>query len=135
MGSVSGKEVDGIPERRLVAAENIVLQEEEQYGGRAGKGGIGDQEGSIERSTVLAQDGSQYQLLHVGERHMAGESVLELDSCPPSGTGEVPTKIPHEADMSSSRVSGKGRHKEGRGDKKRNGDGSVKSVKVRSELR
>ncbi|CAE7650502.1 unnamed protein product, partial [Symbiodinium microadriaticum] len=83
----------------------------------------------MERSTLLAQDGSQFQLLHVGERNMAGESILD------TGSLALNTTAMPGGNPSRSKSQENGRHRERRSDKRRNNDGSVKLVKVRSELR
>jgi hypothetical protein len=137
----SAKEIDGISERRLYAAENIVLQEQEKYGKQAaarGRNGM-EPEDTVERGAVLAQDGSQYHLVHVGEDNMAGESVLDVNSSHDMtadqrrNSAAASRGVPVTAGTRGSESAGRVRAK--RADKRRNDDGSVKSVKVPSELR
>lgn len=136
--SFSAKEIDGISEHRLYAAENIVLKEQEKFGKQSGVGKNSmEPEESMERGTVLAQDGSQYHLVHVGESNMAGESIIDAGTL-------IQTAEQHRNSTSDRDVGGSletrgsesaGRIRARRGDKRRNDDGSVKSVKVPSELR
>mmetsp|Transcript_22502 Transcript_22502/g.32860 ORF Transcript_22502/g.32860 Transcript_22502/m.32860 type:complete len:1106 (-) Transcript_22502:82-3399(-) len=145
--SFSDKLVDGIPERRLHAAESIILKEVATYEERA------DSADGTVSATQSQHRGSSVDHfpLQVGERNMATDSIVEnsislmegderhMSSTMPAG-GRKDSVMNGRGAATVSQVPAssylEGSHsREKLPDKKRRKDGSIKPVKVRNELK